>query len=80
MILSNETLREETNNKLEKGEKNNLFLGNNYITKRKGKAFIRPEKHNGNKMECIHLLVNHIFVYVNVGSLVRYSFTHKPFM
>ena len=44
MILSNETLWEETNNKLEKGEKNNLFLGNNYITKRKGRAFIRPEK------------------------------------
>ena len=44
MILLNETLQEETNNRLEKGEKiKNLFSGSKYIAKRLGKAFIRPE-------------------------------------
>ena len=37
MILLNETSRKEANNRLEKGEKNNLFSGNNYIAKEREK-------------------------------------------
>ena len=44
MILLNETLQEETKNKLEKEEENkNLVSGNKDITKGQGKAFIRAD-------------------------------------
>ena len=78
MILLNETLREETKNTLEKGEKmKTCFQKISTLQKDREKLSSEPT----NKMETRYSFTRKPHVCVcYVGSLVRYAFFRKPFM
>ena len=66
MILLNETLREETKSRLEKGEKiRTCFHEISTLQKDREKLSSKLTKQNGNTG--IHLLVNYMFVCVVLG-------------
>ena len=78
MILLNETLREETKNTLEKGEKmKTCFQKISTLQKDREKLSSEP----ANKMETRYSFTRKPhFCVCYVGSLVRYSFFPKPVM